>query len=688
MRIGTRLAIYVVPLVATLSAAEPPEGLFLETGGAGEPKVLEWRGHGYALRGVTPRGWTSLSVGGDEFLRSGKEFGGILHRRGDTWATRYTDAGTIAHDNWVGRQGSFSDGVHLLKISPEWNRSAFELYAGHNDSADEQVVVFLSSDVLAVRCHDDQNRAGMQAMVCPGSEKGLKTRTAVVVHRSGRALRVTSRRSPGKDDKGRDLPPPEFEVGNMKDPAGQAALALVFHCKGFAANAWTFEPEPEPNPANLAVTPLFDVRSSDDPKENVLGPAGGVRNPLYTAATRIDFGVTFGWLGKDRFRGTVEIETIHALGRRDWCERKEVHSEPDAKGRYRVTFAPEFQQPGVHDLWARLIGPDGKLIWMDRYRMGWEIMKYKPAIVIEKDFAVFWDATLKELRAQELAPETKENAALAGHPDWEFHNVTFAGWQGKRVHALLYVPRKRNGPLPAMVTAHPGTRGWGLNKGPDGVFGSKVKQDPRFVTIVPLIRGHAPDATDISFNHPWWGPLEDRDTYVARAWYCTLVRAVDYLATRPDWVDMKRVVAAGGSQGGAFALVTAALDPRIAACFADCPANGQPQEILLNYASFGPSAGIVPPGRTVEDTIKLLSYYNPVNFCPRIRCMTHVGSNIGDLTVHSMGPLAAYHNLTGLQDNQKAFHPGFTHFHGSGPGLGEAKKVYFGKLANGVAEKE
>jgi len=198
---------------------------------------------------------------------------------------------------------------------------------------------------------------------------------------------------------------------------------------------------------------------------------------------------------------------------------------------------------------------------------------------------------------------------------------------------------------------------------------------------VPLIRGHAADAPDIPFNHPWWGPLEDRETYVGRAWYGALVRAVDYLAARPDLVDPKRIVAAGGSQGGAFALVTAALDPRIAACFADCPSNGQPQEIMKHYSSFGPSAGLVPEGRALEDALRMLSYYNPVNFCPRIRCLTHVGANIGDLTVHSMGPLAAYHNLTGLEDSRKAFHPGFTHFHGSGPGLGEAKKAYFERIA-------
>jgi cephalosporin-C deacetylase-like acetyl esterase len=134
---------------------------------------------------------------------------------------------------------------------------------------------------------------------------------------------------------------------------------------------------------------------------------------------------------------------------------------------------------------------------------------------------------------------------------------------------------------------------------------------------------------------------------------------------------MKRIIASGGSQGGALALVTAALDARVAVCLSDCPANCQPQEILERYPSFGPTRGQVPPGQTLQELERMLSYYNPVNFCPWIRCPTYVGSNIGDLTVHSMGPLAAYHNLTGLKPEDRAFYPGFTAMHGSGPGLGE-----------------
>ena len=119
---------------------------------------------------------------------------------------------------------------------------------------------------------------------------------------------------------------------------------------------------------------------------------------------------------------------------------------------------------------------------------------------------------------------------------------------------------------------------------------------------------------------------------------------------------------------------------------ADLPSH--PLEIMDNYPSFGPSIGQVPEGKTVADVQRALSYYNPVIFAPLIKCPAYVGSKIGDVTLQSLGPLAAYHNLTGLAPENKAFYPGFTHFHGSGPGLGVKAKEVLESLAGPLSPKE
>lgn len=599
-------------------------GIFRETS-----KGLEYVGEGWSVRSEGDRGWVSLKIGQTEFLQS------IAIQKGERLFARFPNRSNVSHDESVGRIGYVSDGINMIRFSPDRAKAEVELYVGANEKEDQRLLLFLAEGVTPV--------ADMQGTVLkhPGG--------ATLVFKEALAVEMVGGRA-----------------------------ALVLPCKGFAANAYRFLVPGAPRRNPMVSEVRFDVRSSDDPPKGnqFTGPVMGVGNPIYGPETKLDYGIAFKRSGDAPFNGRAELEIIHSLGPPHFSQTVMIKQAMDRE--VRVRFEPKFHLPGVSEVWGRLVDSDGWVLWVGRYRMAWDWENYRPNIPVEPGFNAFWDKTLAELHAVPLEPRVAR--VFEDHPGFEIYDVTFNGWGKQRLHAMLFVPKDRPRPLPAIVTAHPGTTGFAVNRRPDGVYGSGLKHDARFVTIVPLIRGHAPDAPDIPFNHPWWGPLGDRDTYVARAWYCAMVRAVDYLASRPDLVDMKRVVAKGGSQGGALALVTAGLDPRVAVCIADCPANCQPHEILENYASFGPTKGQVPEGKSLAEVERALSYYNPANFAPRIRCPTYVGSNIGDLTVHSMGPLAAYHNLTGLNPEEKAFYPGFTHFHGSGPGLGVKAKEWLEKL--------
>ncbi len=650
------------------------KGLFRET-----QTGMAYAANGWSVQSEEGRGWVSLKVGDAEFFDASPGRGAIAMRKGDQWCIAFPDQGVVSHDDSVARFGGVSDGINMVRISPDWYKPEFELYAGANETQDQKMVVFLGADVAMVRCSGklDNNRTWARQRVDREVKGPARTRQALLVHKSGAAWSVFSEKT-GKDKDGKETPPAEFEAAVVKDPAGKDCLALLFPVKGFVANAYRFSADPVPRAENFVFCPKFDVKSSDDPTNNTMGAAHGVGNPVYGPSTRLDFGITFDWTGGTPFNGYAELDVVHSLGQPHFYQKVELKNRP--AGLVRAVFAPKFNLPGVSEVWCRLVDDGGNLVWVGRYRMAYDLERFKPALQVEPDFKAFWDQTLAAMRAEPLEAVTERVKAFEDHPKFEIYDVTFNGWNRQRMHAMLFVPKNGSKPMPAIVTAHPGTTGFGVNKRPDGVYGSELKQDSRFVTIVPLIRGHAPDAPDIPFNHPWWGPLNDRDSYVARSWYCAMIRSIDYLATRPDLVDMTRVVSKGGSQGGALALVTAALDHRVAVCLADCPANGQPFEIMENYPSFGPSAGRVPEGKTLKDVEVMLSYYNPVNFCPFIACPTYVGSNIGDLTVHSMGPLATYHNLTGLKAEDKSFYPGFTHFHGSGPGLGVKSKEWLDKL--------
>ncbi len=642
---------------------------------------LSYQADDWGVQAESGPGWVSMKVGEAEYLQTGKDFGGFVVKKGDKFITNFPDLSNISHDNQIGRIGHVADGINLIKISPLWTRNEFELYFGANDKEDQKLCLLLNDAVVGVRLGQDNNRPWMQQNITKSRKQTIKSREAVIMHENGSSIIVKSIKSAGKGSKGEDLPAPEFETGVIKDPAGNDRLALIFTCKGFAANSYQFIIDSECRVENYVFKPSFDVKSSDDGvASNFAGPVMGVRNPIYTKDSKLDFGIKFNWNGIKTFNGYAELEVIHSLGKPHFYQKVEIKDAKPTDGVIYVKFDPKFSMPGVSEVWARLVGEDGRLLWVERYRMAYEWNNYQPKILVQPDMKKFWDDTLTEMRAIPLEPITERVKIYEDHPKFEIYDVTFNTWDKKRVHAMMFVPKDAKKPLPAIVTAHPGATGFNINKRADGVYGSELRQNPQFVTIIPLIRGHAPDATDIPFNNPWWGPLDSRDAYVARSWYSTMTRTIDYLATRTDIVDMNRIVASGGSQGGALALVTAALDKRVAVCLADCPANCQPQEIMENYSSFGPSRGLVPVGQTLQDLENMLSYYNPVNFCPWITCPTYVGSNIGDLTVHSMGPLAAYKNLTALKDDQKDFYPGFTHFHGSGPGLGVKTKEIYKKM--------
>jgi cephalosporin-C deacetylase-like acetyl esterase len=609
------------------------------------------------VQAALPHGFASLQVQGHEFLRGGPTFGGIAFRKADgTWITRFTDISNASHDASHGRRGAVSDGEYLLTMTTGWSLPQFTLYAGYNNPTATDLVLFLADDVRAVRLVNPGSAISMsRQMVTPGSKAGTSVRggAVAVVHNSGVVLRLQY---------------DAIAASVLTAPDGTPRLAVSIPLKGLAANTITCSFDTHAGTDALAIFPRLEVQSPTMGRgDSGYKPQSNGYWALYEKDATVDYTVSFDWLGRAPFEGTVVVEARHALGQ----PHLRVEAKPTAGASngttttYSATVRPRFTMPGVSEVSVHLLDATGVVLMTERLRILYDWPSYRATHNAPPDLNAFWDGTLAELAKVPLDPKI-EAVLFKDDPEWEFQHVSFAGWQGKRIHACLYIPKKAKRPLPVKVTAHPGTLGFGVNMRPDGVYGSKVRTDPRFVTIVPLIRGFAPDAKDIPFNQPWWGPLDTRDGYVARSWFTAMVRALDYLATRPELADMTKVVAEGGSQGGALALVTAALDKRVKVCIADSPSNCMHGDAVRpgTYATFGPTAGQVPPGQTLDDLLRTLSYYDPANLASRITCPTVIHLTVGDLTVHAMGGLGAFKNLTGLKDDQKWFCPGVnSNFH-------------------------
>lgn len=256
-----------------------------------------------------------------------------------------------------------------------------------------------------------------------------------------------------------------------------------------------------------------------------------------------------------------------------------------------------------------------------------QLATYRPEVREPADFDTFWEATVREARAQardvELTPVDTPFATL------DVFDVTFSGYAGDPIKAWYTVPRGVDGPLPAIVefNGYGGGRGlpverlgWASagfahlfmdTRGQGGNWGSGgATPDP-----------HGAGQTSAGFMTRG---IEDPADYYFRRVFTDGVRAVD--AVRGiDGVDPARVSVCGGSQGGGISLAVAALSDGLVAAMPDIPFLCH-FERAVGLTDQGPYPEVVrylSVFRGADDTVfETLSYFDGVNMAKRIDAAT------------------------------------------------------------------
>jgi len=112
--------------------------------------------------------------------------------------------------------------------------------------------------------------------------------------------------------------------------------------------------------------------------------------------------------------------------------------------------------------------------------------------------------------------------------------------------------------------------------------------------------------------------LDNKDNYYMKKVYLSCVKAVDYLATLSEW-DGENLIAQGGSQGGALALITTALNSKVTACAANHPALSDMARYKLGRTGGYPHLFTKYRGVDTPEKLKTLAYYDVVNFARQIK---------------------------------------------------------------------
>ena len=289
------------------------------------------------------------------------------------------------------------------------------------------------------------------------------------------------------------------------------------------------------------------------------------------------------------------------------------------------------KRPGFLDL--RLTASIADRSYRHHVKVGFSPEKLVPYTKNPADFDAFWKSNLEEARQSELHVDCKKVAAYCTD-ETDMFLLKIKTDRRHSIYGYLSKP-KQPGKYPVVLC-------------PPGAGIKTIKEPMRnlyyakngFIRLEIEIHGLNPEMTAEQFkeitsafdyeNGYLTNGLDDKDNYYMKHVYVACVRAIDYLTSLPDW-DGKNVFVQGGSQGGALALVTAALDPRVTACVANHPALSDMAGYLDNRAGGYPHFNRLNHMLTPEK-VHTMAYFDVVNFARRITCPVYLTWGFNDNT--------------------------------------------------------
>lgn len=264
----------------------------------------------------------------------------------------------------------------------------------------------------------------------------------------------------------------------------------------------------------------------------------------------------------------------------------------------------------------------------------------QPSVPRPADFDAFWEAKIKALEA------VPANAVLtsgeSGRPGVEYATIRMDNVGGAHVYGQ-FAKLARDGKFPALLLLqwasppYPLQKAWVIERAAEGWLVLNVEPHDVPGDMPPAFYAALPAMIK---NYPMIGNT-DRDRSYFLQMYLGDYRAVDYLASRPDW-DGKTLVLMGTSMGGQQSLCVAGLHPRVTHVIvnepAGCDADGSLHGRLAGYPNWDAS-----DPRAVTTAL----YFDPVNFASRIKATCLVAMGFVDETAPPVGIWIAFNQIPG-----------------------------------------
>jgi cephalosporin-C deacetylase-like acetyl esterase len=254
------------------------------------------------------------------------------------------------------------------------------------------------------------------------------------------------------------------------------------------------------------------------------------------------------------------------------------------------------------------------------------------------DFDSFWEAKVAALRAVPANPVL--TPGNGDHADVDYATITMDNVNGAHIHGQIAKP-KREGKFPAVVIfqwaspPYPLQKAWVTQHAAAGWLALNIEPHD----VLPDQPKSYYDALPTAIKHYESIGNDDRDKSYFVQMYLADYRAVDYIASRPDW-DGKTLVVMGGSMGGQQSLCVAGLHPKITHVLvtepAGCDTNADHHGRQEGYPNF-PSNN--------SKVMQTALYVDPVNFTPHITATTLVAMGFIDTTAPPAGIWTAFNQI-------------------------------------------
>jgi cephalosporin-C deacetylase-like acetyl esterase/lysophospholipase L1-like esterase len=272
--------------------------------------------------------------------------------------------------------------------------------------------------------------------------------------------------------------------------------------------------------------------------------------------------------------------------------------------------------------------------------------KIQPSIPAPKDFDAFWKAKIAALRKVPARPELTVKPSEKDGVDFAILKMNHV--DGKHVWGQVAKPHDATNKkkFPGLIILqwasppYPLQKAWVTDRAAEGWLAVNIEPHD----VMPDQPKEYYDALPAALKQYNTIETHDRDKNYFLQMYLADIRAVDYLASRPDW-DGKTLVVMGTSMGGQQSLCTAGLHPKVTAMLVNVPAGAD-----ANGTAHGRRTGYPFWDANDPKALETAQYFDTVNCAAHIKVPSLVAMGFIDTTTTPVGIWTAFNLIQGPKE--------------------------------------